>query len=131
MIRLTKTKRPRKLAIPAHILGELEHHFDTYAGTGSEGLFIPAAKDPTKNLSTSTMHKVFDFAAEKCGHGDMHFHDLRHFGLTMTAATGATLREIMARGGHSTVDAAMRYQNLVSDSDSRIAAALSQLAMQG
>ena len=31
-------------------------------------------------------------------------------GATLTAATGATLAELMARLGHSTVSAAMRYQ---------------------
>lgn len=31
----------------------------------------------------------------------MHFHDLRHTGNHFTAGTGATLRELMDRMGHS------------------------------
>ena len=39
-----------------------------------------------------------------------HFHALRNFALTQYGITGATLIELMARGGHSDVRAAMRYQ---------------------
>ena len=46
----------------------------------------------------------------------------------LAAATGATLAELMARLGHSTVDAAMAYQHAGQDRDKVIAAALSGLA---
>jgi integrase len=46
----------------------------------------------------------------------------------LAAATGATLAELMARLGHSTVDAAMAYQHASQDRDKVIAAALSGLA---
>ena len=46
----------------------------------------------------------------------------------LAAATGATLAELMARLGHSTVGAAMRYQHAAADRDKAIAAALSELA---
>jgi hypothetical protein len=32
----------------------------------------------------------------------LHFHDLRHVGGTLAAATGASLKELMARLGYST-----------------------------
>jgi hypothetical protein len=46
----------------------------------------------------------------------------------LAAATGATLAELMARLGHSTVSAAMRYQHAAADRNKVIAAALSELA---
>jgi integrase len=46
----------------------------------------------------------------------------------MAAATGATLAELMARLGHSTPGAAMRYQHAAQERDREIAAALSRLA---
>jgi len=46
----------------------------------------------------------------------------------LAAATGATLAELMARLGHSTVSAAMRYQHAAADRDKAIAEALSGLA---
>ncbi len=38
---------------------------------------------------------------------DLSFHDLRHTGAVLAAATGATLAELMARLGHSTQGAAL------------------------
>lgn len=38
------------------------------------------------------------------------FHSLRAYHLTYYAQTGATLREILSRGGHSDIKTAMRYQ---------------------
>ena len=40
---------------------------------------------------------------------DLRFHDLRHTGAVLAASTGATLAELMARLGHSTAGAALRY----------------------
>lgn len=46
----------------------------------------------------------------------------------LAAATGATLAELMARLGHSTVSAALLYQHASQERDKVIAAALSDLA---
>ena len=46
----------------------------------------------------------------------------------LAASTGATLAELMARLGHSTAGAAMRYQHAAHDRDRVIAVALSALA---
>jgi integrase len=47
----------------------------------------------------------------KVGVEHVHFHDLRHTAGTLSAQAGATLKELMARIGHSTPRAAMRYQH--------------------
>jgi len=46
----------------------------------------------------------------------------------LAASTGASLAELMARLGHSTAGAAMRYQHAAQDRDRVIAEALSNLA---
>jgi len=61
---------------------------------------------------------------------DLHFHDLRHTGGTLSAATGASLKELMARLGHSSVRAAMMYQHATRDRDRVIALALGDLIRQ-
>jgi hypothetical protein len=43
---------------------------------------------------------------------------------TLTAAAGATLKELMARLGHSSVRAALIYQHATRDRDQAIAKAL-------
>ena len=48
---------------------------------------------------------------------DLPFHALRHYAGTRYAQTGATIRETMARLGHSSTKAAMRYQHAGSRDD--------------
>ena len=67
-------------------------------------------------------------ARDKANRPDLRFHDLRHSGAVLAAATGATLAELMGRLGHSTPAAAMRYQHAAQGRDREIAALLSKLA---
>ena len=58
---------------------------------------------------------------------DIKLHDLRHFAGHQAARVG-NLPETMARLGHSTVSASLRYQRQVSGRAVEIAEALSVLA---
>ena len=53
-----------------------------------------------------------------------HFHDLRHTGNNLAAASGASTRELMHRMGHGSMRAALIYQHATSERDREIAAAL-------
>jgi hypothetical protein len=66
----------------------------------------------------------------KAGEVDDFGHDLRHVGGTLAAATGASLKELMARLGHSSTRAAMIYQHATRDRDEAIAKALGGLLDQ-
>jgi integrase len=70
-------------------------------------------------------------AREAAGRPDLRFHDLRHTGAVLAAQTGATLAELMSRLGHSTPQAALRYQHAARGRDAEIAAKLSELAVRG
>jgi hypothetical protein len=48
-----------------------------------------------------------------------HRHDCRHAGLILAAQSDATLRELMALGGHSTPRAAMIYQRATQEGRGR------------
>lgn len=63
-------------------------------------------------------------ARESTGLHAVRLHDLRHLGGTITAQTGATLKEIMERLGHSTVGAALRYQHVAENRAAEIASRL-------
>ena len=54
----------------------------------------------------------------------LHFHDLQHTD-NMLAAESASLRELMARMGHSSTRAALIYQHASRDRERAIAAAVS------
>ena len=79
-------------------------------------------------MQLSTLNTVWHPARTAAGRPDLRFHDLRHTGATLAAATGATLADLMARMGHSTPAAALIYQHAASDRDKAIAQALSGFA---
>jgi len=117
----------RDVNIPPHLIAEFERHLGTYVPIGGAELLF-RGRDSGEQVATSTLYRWFYPAREAAGRPDLRWHDLRHTGATLAAATGATLAELMTRIGHSTVGAAMRYQHASSDRDKVIAELLSQMA---
>ena len=64
------------------------------------------------------------YATEAAGLGDVHFHDLRHTGNTFAAASGAGIKDLMARMGHDSERAAMIYQHEARGADQAITSAI-------
>jgi integrase len=116
----------RSVAIPPHLIPPIAAHL-TAMINGRDGLLFPAA-DGQSHLAPATLYRVYYPARVAAGRPDLRFHDLRHTGAVLAATTGATLAELMARLGHSTAGAAMRYQHAAQDLDRIIAKQLSDLA---
>jgi integrase len=116
----------RDVAIPPHLMPAVKAHLRDHVSASRDALVFPAAGGG--HMAPSSLYAVYHPARDKAGRPDLRFHDLRHTGAVLAAATGATLAELMARLGHSTVSAAMRYQHAAADRDKVIAAALSELA---
>ena len=116
----------RTVAIPPHILPFVAEHLETHVAAPPDALLFPAGHGG--HLAPSSLYGPFYKARALAGRSDLKFHDLRHTGATMAAATsGATLSELMNRLGHSTVSASMRYQHTVQDRDQAIADRMSKL----
>lgn len=118
----------RDVAVPPHLLPAIQEHLRNMAA-GPDALLFPAAGDPTKHLAPASLYKVFYRAREAAGRPDLRWHDLRHTGAVLAAQTGATLAELMGRLGHSTPQAALRYQHVAGGRDAEIAQALSSMAL--
>lgn len=116
----------RDVAIPPHLLPALEDHLAKHVGKKPDSLLFPAKHGG--HLAPATLYRQFYKARSKAKRTDLRFHDLRHSGAVLAAATGATLAELMSRLGHSTPAAAMRYQHAAQGRDREIAALLSKLA---
>ncbi len=116
----------RTVAIPPHLRPVLERHLRLHAGGEGDALLFPARNGG--HLAPTSLQAFWHPARAKAGRTDLRFHDLRHTGATLAAATGATLADLMARLGHSTPSAALRYQHAVADRDRAIAEALSGFA---
>jgi integrase len=118
----------RSLALPAILAEELRQHIDQYAGSGPEGLLFRGPKGAALrrgNFGRSTKWK--DMVAAAGLPSGFHFHDLRHTGNQLAAASGATTRELMHRMGHGSMRAALIYQHATTARDRSIATALSDL----
>ena len=119
----------RIVTIPAAVVPAIAAHLERFARPGDDGLVFVGPLGGVlreSNFNNDIWHK----ATAKVGVPHLHFHDLRHTGNTLAAATGASLRELMVRMGHASPKAALRYQHATRDRDAAIARALSDLVEQ-
>ncbi|MGW4425916.1 tyrosine-type recombinase/integrase [Streptosporangium sp. NPDC004631] len=78
-----------------------------------DGLVFVAEKGA--RLRRSDFTKVWAKVVTEAGIPRIHIHDLRHTGNTPAAMTGASLKELMARMGHSSTKAVMVYPHVAKD----------------
>src|SRR5262249_39927236 len=122
-----KTDAGRRIVtIPPHVLPVLAEHLASWAG--SDRVFVGRDGRPMRG---DAIRQAFDRARKKVGMPGFRFHDLRHTGQTMAAATGATVKDLMRRLGHASPAASYRYLHAVDGRDAEIASALSELAVHG
>lgn len=67
---------------------------------------------------------AWPYSVRSIGAEGLHFHDLRHTGNHFAAASGAGLRDLMARMGHDSERAAMIYQHEARGADTTITSAI-------
>jgi integrase len=115
----------RRVAIPHQLLPILEVHLRTLGPQKDAWLFPGNDGHP---ISTRTLDRTWSKARTMIDRPDLRFHDVRHSGLTLVATTGATVAEIMRRGGHGSPAAALRYQHASDDRDKALADALAHMA---
>jgi integrase len=116
----------RTLSIPRHLLPDVEAHLERFVAPGAAApVFVGVKGAP---LSPQVLNAAWSKARASIGRPDLHLHDLRHSGLTLAAAQGATVAELMHRAGHASPAAALRYQHATADRDRIIADALADLA---
>jgi integrase len=115
----------RSIAIPGWLAKDLATHLDAFAEAGPNGRVFVGEKGATpyrRNFVT-----IWARAKAAAGSGipeNLHFHDLRHTGSHLAAATGASTRELMGRLGHASMRAALIYQHRTADRDRAIAESL-------
>jgi integrase len=109
----------RTVAIPSSLVPELRTHLDQYSEPGTNVLvFVGPHGGP---LRRSNWSKTWHRATSSLDLDHLHFHDLRHTGNTLAAATGASTKELMSRMGHASSRAALIYQHATIDRERVIA----------
>lgn len=114
----------RTIVIPQVIIPDLEQHLASVP-LGADGLLFTTTSGAP--MRRATLYTAWGRATRAVGITGLRFHDLRHTGNTLAAATGASTKELMARMGQSSPRAALIYQHATQDRDAAIAAGLSSM----
>lgn len=115
----------RVVALPDVLTEELTKHLANHVDSLPDSLLFTGEKGGP--LRRHVWQVIWEHARTQAGLPDFHFHDLRHTGNTLVAATGASTKELMARMGHASARAALRYQHATRDRDIAIANAIGRL----
>ena len=117
----------RTIAVPPHVIPLLEEHLRLFTAEVPDALVFTGERGGP--VRPHVLQKHWEKTRLSIGRPELHLHDVRHTGNTWAAATGASTRELMARMGHGSPDAALRYQHATEDRDRVIAEALTEMTM--
>ncbi len=125
-----KSDSKRTVTLPPQVMGLLEAHLDAWTDTAPDAwVFTRPHGTPVDHMYIGRLWRKARSAVaddDPTLRAKLHFHDLRGTGATLAASQGASLKEVMARLGHSTTVAALRYQHATADRDATIAHLLGQ-----
>jgi integrase len=117
----------RTVAIPEALRPEILKHLDEFVKPGAEALVFTGAKGNALRRPSFGQRTKWIEVVTELGFKGLHFHDLRHTGNTLAAATKASTKDLMARMGHDSERAALIYQHATREADQQIAGGLSAL----
>lgn len=115
----------RDIGLDATTFAAVDDHLRNYTADDPIAYLFTGMKGG--QLRRAVWQKEWTKARNDLGLQHLHFHDLRHTHGTLVAQTGATPKETMARLGHATVAAAMRYQHVAEGRDRVIPDAIGNL----
>jgi integrase len=115
----------RTVTLPRLAAEHVRDHLDRYVDPGPDALLFTAKHNG--DFVSDTVWRLVWARARRTAKAECTFHDLRHFAGTLNATAGATTKEAMARLGHASPDAALRYQHVIEGRDAMIATAVDQL----
>src|SRR5436190_7379178 len=113
------------VAIPAAVLPAIRVHLANCVGSAADSLIFTGSRGGLLRRSNFRRSTRWSAMVAAIGAPGLHFHDLRHTGNSLAAASGASLRDLMDRMGHDSARAAMIYQHKTTAAGRAIADALS------
>ena len=117
----------RRVAVPRFVLDAIDHHLAMYHRVSPEAPLFPGEAGGI--ISEGWFKRESTLARQRVEVQAVRFHDLRHTAGTLAAQQGSTLKEVMARLGHSTTAAAIRYQRAAESRDRERAERLDALVV--
>lgn len=127
----------RTVYLNSAVVAALRDHMAAHVRPDPDALLFTAPRpvgakaqnpDPNRYLRHANFRRrVWKPATEAVGCPGVRFHDLRHAAATLAAMTGTSTKNLMARMGHASQAAALRYQHATQDQQKEIAARLDAL----
>lgn len=119
----------RVVSVPPTVAEAVRTHLAEFPPEGELVFTVPSGKPVRRgNLNQLLSWRK---TVERLGLDGVHFHDLRHTGNTLAAASGVSTRDLMVRMGHDSMQAAIGYQHATAAADARISAALERALNAG
>lgn len=122
----------RSLSVPKFMRDRLEAHLRDSVAPEAKAPVVPTSVRGSVPLSNTRWGYIWGDArdAVKGLPLGFRFHDLRHTGLTLFAQEGATLAELMRRGGHADIRIVLRYQHATMSRDRELADRMSDRLLE-
>jgi integrase len=114
----------RTISIPVALVTLLRAHLAEHCGSAPDALVFSLVSGLPIRRSSFNKLMVWKKATASIGVPNLHFHDLRHTGNMLAAASKPTTKDLMARMGHDSMEAAIIYQHASREADQSIAAHL-------
>lgn len=113
----------RSLSVPKIMRDRLAEHLREYVAPEAKAPLVPTNVRGSVPLSNTRWGYVWMDSRDAVPGlpPRFRFHDLRHAGLTIFAQEGATLAELMRRGGHADIRVVLRYQHATLARDRELA----------
>lgn len=112
----------RDIALPREYFELLAEHMEAFVGRKPDALLFTTTTG--RPIRRGGFEKLVGWkkAAASIGAPGLHFHDLRHTGNMLAAASpGTSTRDLMDRMGHDSMNAALMYQHRNREADRKIA----------
>lgn len=113
------------VTVPKAMRALLKHHLDTYVEPGDDALLFAPRTKGRCHLSDDTLRRAMQPTLDRIGKPNMTIHDLRHTMALLTAESGATISELMARLRHKSSRASLIYLSAADGSAAKVADRLS------
>jgi hypothetical protein len=114
----------RIVGIPDVIIPALREHLAAFVKDEPGGLVFPGQMGGPLRRGNFNKMSGWPHAVRAIGMEGLHFHDLRHAGNHLAAASGAGLKDLMAWMGHDRERAALIYEHQARGADGRITDAI-------
>lgn len=112
----------RTVALPGFVGTVLQEHLDQHRADAKKTDLVFVTTSGRDVLDG--YGQVIRRALDRLGREDVRMHDLRHSAMTAAAEHGATLATLMHMAGHSTTNAAQRYQHATAEHSRKVATAI-------